>query len=115
MRARQRKRIRPAYNFVVERAADPPTPCVRATGPWYCRANDGSHDSWHSAAYRELSISLVKKAHPTYTDAEATAAAQKEFEAAALNFFLETLKVCQEVRPNARWGAYGATRHLRAL
>jgi hypothetical protein len=100
--------------IVVERAADPPTPCVRATGPWYCRANDGSHDSWHSAAYRELSISLVKKAHPTYTDAEATAAARKEFEAAALNFFLETLKVCQEVRPNARWGAYRATRHLCA-
>ena len=73
----------------------------------YCRDNDNRHDSWHSAAYRELSISLVKKAHPGYTDAEATAAAQTGFETAALNFFLETLKVCQEVRPNARWGAYG--------
>ena len=67
--------------------------------------NDGSHDSWHSSAYRDLSIALVKKAHPGYTNAEATAAAQNEFEAAALRFFLETLKVCQEVRPNATWGA----------
>ena len=54
-------------------------------------------------------------AHPDYTDAQATAVAQKEFETAALNFFLETLKVCQEVRPNARWGAYGVICHLCVL
>lgn len=68
------------------------------------RANDVSRDSWHSSAYRDLSMSLVKQAHPNYTDAEVATAAQKEFESAALNFFLETLKVCQEVRPNASWG-----------
>ena len=89
------------------------THCLRLRR--HCRANDKSHDSWHSAAYRDLSISLVKKAHPDYTDAEATAVAQKEFETAALHFFLETLKVCQEVRPNARWGAYGLACHLLVL
>ena len=69
--------------------------------------NDGGHGAWHSNAYQQLSIELVKKAHPSLTDAAAAAQAKGEFEAAATKFFIETVKVCKEVRPNALWGFYG--------
>ena len=45
----------------------------------------------------------MKEAHPSWAAAEVAAAAQQEFEAAALEFFIETLRVCKEVRPNAKW------------
>ena len=39
--------------------------------------------------------------------AEAKVVAQREFEKASLAFFVETIKLCREVRPLARWGYYG--------
>ena len=39
--------------------------------------------------------------------AQATVVAQKQFESAALTFFVETIKLCRAVRPKARWGYYG--------
>ena len=70
-------------------------------------SEDTSRDSWHSAAYQNLSITLVQKAQPGLSLAQATAVAQKQFESAALAFFVETIKLCRAVRPKARWGYYG--------
>ena len=69
--------------------------------------NDGSHDAWHSAAYRQLSLQLVVDKHPSLSHAQAQAQAKQNFEHAAVDFFVQTLRVCREVRPRARWGFYG--------
>jgi hyaluronoglucosaminidase len=69
--------------------------------------NDVSHDSWHSKAYQARSIALVKERYPALNATQTRALAKKEFERAATDFFVQTLRVCREVRPNARWGFYG--------
>ena len=70
-------------------------------------SEDTSKDGWHSAVYQNLSISLVLQKEPKLPLAEARAKAQKAFESAALEFFVETIKLCRELRPNAQWGYYG--------
>ena len=70
-------------------------------------SEDTSKDGWHSAVYQNLSISLVLQNEPKLPLAEAKAKAQKAFESAALEFFVETIKLCRELRPKARWGYYG--------
>lgn len=63
--------------------------------------------SWHSSVYQTASEELVKAAHPTWNSSQVYAAAKQEFEAAALNFMVQTLKVVKELRPNAKTGFYG--------
>ena len=67
-------------------------------------SEDTSKDGWHSAAYQNLSIELVLQKEPNLPLAEAKAKAKKAFESAALEFFVETIKLCRTLRPNARWG-----------
>eukprot|EP01050_Picozoa_sp_SAG11_P015888 SAG11_NODE_2106_length_3813_cov_2.317447_5_plen_88_part_00 len=54
-----------------------------------------------------MSIKLVKEAHLTWSTAQVAAEAEKQFNAAALDFFVQTLKTCQSIRPKAKWGFYG--------
>jgi lysophospholipase L1-like esterase len=70
-------------------------------------SEDTSKDGWHSAAYQNLSIALVLQAHPKLSLTQAKAEAKKAFESAALEFFVETIKLCRELRPKAQWGFYG--------
>lgn len=70
-------------------------------------SEDVSHDGWHSAAYQNLSIALVQQARPHLSLAQAAEVARTQFEAAALAFFVETIKLCRSVRPKARWSYYG--------
>ena len=70
-------------------------------------SEDVSHDGWHSAAYQNLSIALVRQAQPHLPLTQAIAVARTQFEAAALAFFVETIKLCRSVRPRARWSYYG--------
>ena len=70
-------------------------------------SEDTSKDGWHSAAYQNLSIALVLQQEPNLPLAEAKVKAKKAFESAALEFFVETIKLCRTLRPNARWGYYG--------
>ena len=67
-------------------------------------SEDTSKDGWHSAAYQNLSIALVLQQEPNLPLAEAKAKAKKAFESAALEFFVETIKLCRTLRPNASWG-----------
>ena len=94
-------------------------PCVFADPNWDGNAvfdfeawtpiwaqNIGS-GSWHSNVYQKASIELVKAAHPTWNDVKVYAEAGKEFQAAALNFMVETLKLVKSMRPNVKTGFYG--------
>jgi len=49
----------------------------------------------------------MRKAHPAWTEAKVLAAAIVAFESAAMPFFVETLNVARELRPNASWGFWG--------
>ena len=66
-----------------------------------------SQIDWHSKRYQDYSIALVRDAHPDWTEAQLTAEAKTAFDAAAMSFFVETLKLCARLRPNALWGFYG--------
>ncbi|XP_054985071.1 hyaluronidase PH-20-like [Sorex araneus] len=55
-------------------------------------------------AYRKKSIDLVKKVHPTFTEADAEIVAKKKFEYAAKNYMLKTLQLAQRLRPKNYWG-----------
>jgi hypothetical protein len=70
-------------------------------------SEDTSKDGWHSAVYQNLSVALVLQTEPNLPLADAKAKAKKAFESAALEFFVETIKLCHALRPNARWGYYG--------
>ena len=63
--------------------------------------------SWHGLAYQNLSIALMSAAHPSWNSSEVVTAAAAAFEAAGLSFFVETLRLCAELRPRARWAFYG--------
>ncbi|WKX97785.1 hypothetical protein Q1695_013453 [Nippostrongylus brasiliensis] len=56
--------------------------------------------------YRDMSIKLVQEKHPNLTVKEATKQAEKEFNEAARNFFVETLRLAKKLRPKALWGYY---------
>ena len=60
--------------------------------------NTGS-GSWHSVRYQNYSIELVMKQHPTWPKTQVIAEAKKEFEAAATEFFVQTLETCRRMRP----------------
>uniref|UniRef100_A0A0N5B3B7 Hyaluronidase n=1 Tax=Strongyloides papillosus TaxID=174720 RepID=A0A0N5B3B7_STREA len=68
-----------------------------------------TYDSnWSSKRiYREESIKYVYERYPNISRKDAVEIAKDEFDRAALNFLLKTLKECQILRPLAIWGFYG--------
>ena len=70
-------------------------------------AQNNNPSWWHGVRYQNLSIALVGAAHPTWNSSQILAAAQEEFEAAAVAFFVQTLQLCRALRPHAAWGFYG--------
>ncbi|XP_054985118.1 hyaluronidase PH-20-like [Sorex araneus] len=54
--------------------------------------------------YRNKSIELVKKAHPTFPEADVEAIAKRIFEDAARDYMLKTLQLAQTIRPKYYWG-----------
>ena len=57
--------------------------------------------------YQKLSIKLVKEEHPTWSASKLEAEAEKQFNAAALEFFVQSLRTGRAMRPKAKWGYYG--------
>lgn len=62
--------------------------------------------------YQTESKNLVSASHPDWSDEQIEAQAKIEYEAAAKNFFIQTLKKAKEVRPKAKWGYYGYPRRV---
>ena len=69
--------------------------------------NSGSTCSYQGVCYQQLSIKLVKEAHPTWSAAQVAKEAESQFNKAALDFMVQTLRACRELRPKAKWGYYG--------
>ena len=66
-----------------------------------------SGSTWHGQAYQNFSLAMVRKAHPSWNETQVLQTAKRDFEQAANEYFVETLKVCRKLRPNAKWGFYG--------
>ena len=62
---------------------------------------------WHSERYRAYSRALVAAAHPGWTAAQVEAQAKSDFERAALQLFVLTLRITSSMRPHATAGFYG--------
>eukprot|EP01084_Bolivina_argentea_P317260 550057_1 len=63
---------------------------------------------YHWIGYQNISIELVKQQHPDWkNETQIISEAKSQFESAATIFFVETLKLCKSIRPNAKWGYYG--------
>ena len=66
--------------------------------------------NWHSYKYVNYSIYLETLKHPEWNKTEIMLAAKKNFEAAATNFFVETLNTLKKLRPkvsicrHTNWG-----------
>ncbi|XP_072308594.1 hyaluronidase-2 [Eucyclogobius newberryi] len=56
--------------------------------------------------YRKHSREWVRQKHPTMPEEQVFRAAQQEFESAAKEFMLETLRLAKRLRPNQLWGFY---------
>eukprot|EP01084_Bolivina_argentea_P273070 465070_1 len=63
--------------------------------------------NYHSKVYQNYSIHLASQQYPNYNDSQIYNIAKQQFETAALEWYVETLKLCKSIRPNARWGFYG--------
>lgn len=57
-------------------------------------------------AYQAYSVELERKRSPSASNSTLAARAKRRFEAAAKEFFLRSLELAQQVRPNGRWGYY---------
>ena len=57
--------------------------------------------------YQNASRALVLAAHPSWNADQVEAAASREWEAAATNWLVQTIRTCIGIRPKARWGYYG--------
>ncbi|XP_020854901.1 hyaluronidase-2 isoform X3 [Phascolarctos cinereus] len=63
--------------------------------------------NWQSKdVYRKVSRQLVSSRHPTWSPEQVGKQAQYEFEFAARQFMLETLRWAKETRPRQLWGFY---------
>jgi hyaluronoglucosaminidase len=69
--------------------------------------NSDPNPDYHSRRYQNYSAALVQAAHPEWDHAQVWTQAEKDFQAAAVQFFVATLDLCRALRPNARWGFYG--------
>ncbi|CAD6190115.1 unnamed protein product [Caenorhabditis auriculariae] len=56
--------------------------------------------------YQQESMRLVQQQHPGWPDNLIKQRAEKEFDRAAREFFLETLRLGKKLRPLAKWGYY---------
>ncbi|MGI9014725.1 MAG: hypothetical protein ACR2GY_10810 [Phycisphaerales bacterium] len=74
-------------------------------------------ESWEVAwdrtpnPYRTDSRRLARDRYWTATEDEITRIATREYEHAAHEFMVQTIQLCQELRPNAKWGFWGHGRH----
>lgn len=57
-------------------------------------------------AYQQYSLQVEQRRTPTASAATLQTKATQRFEAAAKEYFLESLKLAQRLRPNGRWGYY---------
>ena len=55
--------------------------------------NNAHPTNWHGKRYSDLSVKLVKQAHPDWPAAKITAAAKATFETAAVNFIVDARAV----------------------
>ena len=74
----------------------------------HCRRGD-----WHFThltarywIYINRSMELVQSRHPEYSPEQVAQAAEREYDAAASTFHLQSLRLCQKLRPHGRWGYY---------
>lgn len=72
-------------------------------------------EDWHSIRYPLYSMKLVQQEHPDWNWLQVEQEARVQFEAAGLQFFVETLKTLRSLRPKARWGFYGFPQGLFGL
>ena len=77
------------------------------TNIWELMVDGGTPGGWHSIAYQNYSIELERRAHPRWSEGALVAAAKANFETAATEFLVETLRTCSALRPKAKWGFYG--------
>jgi hypothetical protein len=64
-------------------------------------------DGYTLSLYTQHSRSLVRAAHPRWTEAQITAEARSQFDAGAQEFFTATVVACKLTRPGAKVGYYG--------
>jgi hyaluronoglucosaminidase len=69
--------------------------------------NNAHPTNYHGKRYSDLSVQLVKDAHPDWPAAKVNAEAKATFQQAAVNFIVRTLELCARLRPKALWGFYG--------
>ena len=63
--------------------------------------------NWDSRQiYRDQSLLLAKKMYPNATEDEQLDYSHRDFNDAAKEFMLETLKTCKKLRPGGKWGYY---------
>lgn len=63
--------------------------------------------NWGSLAqYKVVSEKILKKKHPSWSNAKVKAEATSQFEKWGKLFMDETLKTAQSLRPQATWGYY---------
>ena len=58
-------------------------------------------------SYLPVQRALVRQANPSWSPAQIEAAAKKQFNTAATDWFVQTLEACKALRPYAKWGYYG--------
>ncbi|PIO66553.1 hyaluronoglucosaminidase, partial [Teladorsagia circumcincta] len=65
------------------------------------------HMNWdEKKVYKEQSVQLVLQNQPYLSTEEAEALAEQQFNRAARDFFVQTLRVARELRPRGLWGYY---------
>lgn len=78
------------------------------------------YEAWHllweymPEKYREESRKVVRAQHPNLPETQVEEIAKGQFENAAMRFLTETLDLCRQLRPKARWGMYGYPQSARA-
>lgn len=68
------------------------------------------HPNWESFSnerMKAMSREWVRTRFPTLNSAQVEARAHEEFEQAAMNFMVGTIRECKALRPRATWGYYG--------
>jgi hypothetical protein len=68
---------------------------------------NGGASNWHAKRYQTFSEKLARAQHPQLNATAITAIAKRDFEAAAISFFVTTLEFFRAARPHARAGFYG--------
>ncbi|KAM3870513.1 hyaluronidase-5-like [Diretmus argenteus] len=56
--------------------------------------------------YRQVSVEIIQKKHPTLSDEEAEDRAKVAFERAARRYFVKSIRIGKRLRPNRLWGYY---------